>query len=137
MIADYLGQHEAVELLLDRSLTARDISTSDLTRIAAIYGHIGDTGKATELYKKVLMIEPDNIEVSDNLERIDRGEDIEIFDKIDSPEDGLAETMFDMARILYADYSDESARIFGHLALYLNPNKMNAMMLLWHVSARN
>lgn len=137
LIADYLGKHDEVKELLAQSLTASDISTSDLTRIAGIYGHIGDTGTAKELYKKILMIEPDNMEATENLGRIDSGEGIKIFDKVDSPEDGLAETMFDMARVLYSDYSDESARIFGHLALYLNPQKMDAVMLLGHVAARN
>lgn len=137
LIADYLEDHDAVKRLLSQALSASDISTEDLTRIAGIYGHIGDIGKAKELYKKVLMIEPDNIEVTENLGRIDSGEDIKIFDMVRSPEEGLAEAMYDMARILYGDYSDESARIFAHLAFYLNPQKMNAAMLLGHIAARN
>ena len=137
LIADYLEQHETVKSLLAQSLTATDISTEDLVRIAGIYGHIGDIGKAKELYKKVLMIDPSHLEVTENLGRIDSGEDLKIFDMVDTPEDGLSEAMYDMARVLYGDYSDESARIFAHLALYLNPNKMNAVMLLGHVAARH
>lgn len=137
LIADYLEQHDTVKSLLAQSLTASDISTDDLARIAGIYGHIGDTGKAKELYKKILMIDPDNLEVTTNLGRIDSGEDVKIFQMVDSPEDGLSVAMYDMARILYGDYSDESARIFGHLAVYLNPEKTNGVMLLGHIAARN
>lgn len=137
LISDYLKEHETVKSLLAQSLTASDISTDDLARIAAIYGHIGDIGKAKELYKKILMIDPDNIEVTENLGRIDSGEDIKIFDRVESPAEGLAEAMYDMARVLYGDYSDESARIFAHLAIYLNPDQMNAKMLLGHIASRN
>lgn len=137
LVADFLGDHAAVKALLSDSLETGDISTSDLTRIAAIYGHIGDIGKAKELYKKVLMVEPDNAEALENLTHIDSGEDIKIFDRVDSPEDGLSEAMYDMARILYSDYSDESARIFAHLSLFLNPEKMDAVMLLGRIASRN
>lgn len=137
LIADYLDQHDQVIKLLEQSLTATDISVNDLVRIAGIYGHIGDIGKAKELYKRVLMIDPENVEVTENLGRIDSGEKIKIFDMVSNPAEGMAEAMYDMARILYGDYSDESARIFGHLGLYLNPNKMDAAMLVGHIAARN
>ncbi|NCT41545.1 MAG: tetratricopeptide repeat protein [Alphaproteobacteria bacterium] len=136
LISDYLEAHESVKELLEKSLNARDISTDDLTRIAGIYAHIGDTGKARELYIKVLMVEPDNVEVTENLGRIDNGEEIKIFDMVDSPEAGLSEAMYDMARVLYSDYSDESARIFAHLSLFLNPDKMDATLLLGHIATR-
>jgi len=137
LIADYLEEHETVQELLARSLTAPDISTDDLIRIAGIYAHIGDNAQAKELYEKVLMIEPDNNAVMKDIARIESGEDIKIFEMVDSPEAGLSEAMYDMARVLYGDYSDESARIFAHLALYLNPQKMDAVMLLGHIATRN
>ena len=137
LIADYLKQHDTVKALLDQSLDVGDISTNDLTRIATIYAHIGDTKRALDIFQKVLAIEPDNGSALANVKRIKEGDNLRIFDAIESPEDGLAETMFDMARILYADYSDESARIFGYLALFLSPDKIDAKMLLAHIAARN
>ncbi len=137
LIADYLEQHDAVKNLLSQALSAPDISTQDLARIAGIYGHIGDAEKARELYRKILMIEPENLEIIENLKRIDSGDNLKIFDMVHSPEEGLAEAMYDMARILYADYSDESARLFAHLSVYLNPDKMDSVMLLGHIASRN
>ena len=137
LIADYLEEHESVRELLDRSLSAPDISTEDLMRIASIYGHIGNTEKAAELYEKIMLLEPDNKEVIDSLAKIENGEDVKVFELVDSPEAGLSEAMYDMARILYGDYSDESARIFAHLSLYLDPDKVEAAMLLGHIATRN
>ncbi|MFK7840026.1 MAG: tetratricopeptide repeat protein [Bdellovibrionales bacterium] len=137
LIADYLDDHEMVKGLLAQSLKTPDISTADLTRVAGIYAHIGDNDKAKELYDRVFLLEPDNVEVAENLERLKSGEAIIIFDMVDSPEGGLAVAMHDMARVLYADFSDESARIFAHLALYLNPTKVDSALLLGHIATRN
>jgi tetratricopeptide (TPR) repeat protein len=45
--------------------------------------------------------------------------------------------MYDMARLLAQDYSDESARVFVQMALYLNPGHTRARFLLAHIAARN
>lgn len=137
LIADFLNQHAQVEGLLAQSLRAPDLTSHDLERIADLYGHIGKLEEARALYTKILEIAPEDASLAQKIAKIDNKDDVKIFERIQSAEDGLAETMFDMARVLYTDYSDESARIFGHLALMLNPERSDAKLLLGYIASRN
>lgn len=136
-IADYLEQNETVKALLERSEKSGDITTNELVQIAGIYAHIGEQEKAQEIFEKVLMVEPNNRAATRGAEALTQKNQTQIFDVIQSPEDGLSLAMYDMARVLYGDYSDESARIFAHLAVYLNPSNVDATMLLGHIATRN
>jgi tetratricopeptide (TPR) repeat protein len=48
---------------------------------------------------------------------------------ITSPQDGLAQALYDMGSMLYVGYGD-SARLFAYMALYLNPNHIDSRILL-------
>ncbi len=137
LIADFLGQHDHIEDLLGQALLAPDLSAVDMERIADIYGHIGEVDTARTLYEKILEIDPENATLPQKIAKIDAGGDLKIFDRVKTAEDGLAETMFDMARVLYRDYSDESARIFANLALHLNPARSDVKLLLGYIASRN
>ncbi|MGB0718944.1 MAG: tetratricopeptide repeat protein [Bdellovibrionales bacterium] len=137
LIADFLGAHEQVTALLDRALSSPNMTTHDLERIADLYGHIKNKDKALDLYEQVAKLDPDNNTVPAKIERLKNDENAAIFKRIETPEDGIAEAMFDMARVLYGDYSDESARIFANMALYLDPDKEDAKLLMAYISARN
>ena len=137
LIADFLGQHDHIKDLLEKSLQAVDITPIDLERIADIYGHIGEKDKAKDLYNELLKIDPENAVLNEKISKIENNEDVSLFERVESAEQGISETMFDMARILYRDYSDESARIFAHLGAMLNPQRSDIKMLLGYIAARN
>ena len=137
LIAEFMDKKDAIKDMLKRSLGSGELGPEDLERIADIYAHIGEKQNALALYEQALVIDPDSPALQSKIEKIDKAEISEEFIKIQSAEDGVAEAFYDMARLLKQDYSDESSRVFGHVALYLNPQHTRARLLLAQIAARN
>lgn len=137
LIDDYLGQKEQIAQLLSKALEAPDLNPEDMTRIADLYAHVGQIDEAKKLYQNALDQDPENPELADKLEKLARGETDETFTRVKSPEQGVAEALYDMARLLAQEYSDESARVFVQMAIYLNPDLTKARFLLASLEARN
>ena len=137
LIAEFMGKKDAIKEMLKRSLGAGELGPEDLERIADIYAHIGEKKNALALYEQALIIDPDNSALQTKIEKAIEAEPSEEFIKIHSAEDGVAEAFYDMARLLKQDYSDESSRVFGHIALYLNPKHTRARLLLAQIATRN
>ena len=57
--------------------------------------------------------------------------------QIKTASEGAAIAMYDMAFVLFQEYSDTSAKIFSQLALSLNPRLVDARFLLGDTLARN
>jgi tetratricopeptide (TPR) repeat protein len=137
LIADYLGKKDTVEELLPKALSVQEISLPDLERLADIYMHIGKKNTALQLYERIAEEWPENRPLSQKIERINAGQDTDTFHTVQSPENGVAKALYEMARLLYQEYSDDSVRVFAHLALYLDPEFSDADLLLGYVTARN
>lgn len=136
LIADFLGEHEHIEELLAQA-RSHDLTLQDMERIADIYAHIGKKEEAQKLYKAIIGEWPENKHAAQKLNDLEAGKDVKIFETVNAAEHGVAEAMYDMARLLYAEYSDESARLFAHMALYLNPAQNEVKLLLADIMARN
>jgi len=145
LISDYLGQRDSIEPLLQRSLSAVDgLTNFDIERVADIYAHIGDTETAAHLYEGILSKWPDNPHIREKLDDLrsrtqtdDSAQTPPLTKRIASPEYGVAESFYDMATLLYHEASDESARVFAQMALYLNLDMDDARLLLGRITARN
>lgn len=137
LIAEFMGQTDAIKGMLKRSLSVGDLSAEDVERIADIYAHLGETKSAVTLFEQAVNFDPDNAALQTKLEMAKRGEKSEIFIRVQTPDQGAAEAFYDMARLLTQDHSDESARVFGRLALFLAPDHVRVRLLLAEVAARN
>ncbi len=137
LIAEFMGETEAIKDMLKRSLSVSELGPEDVERIADIYAHIGETQSAVTLFEQALNFDPENAALQTKLETARRGEKSDIFVRIKTPDQGVAEAFYDMARLLTQDYSDESARVFGRLALYLSPEHIRVRLLLAEIAARN
>lgn len=144
LISDYLGKDEQVKVLLQGALGSQDMTTHDLERFADLYTYIGQAEDAFEIYVKILELDPENMSVPQKIKQVqayledpDEGTLEGLFTPVTSAEDGMARTMFDMARLLYGDYSDESAKIFANIALYLQPDMANGRLMMAYIEARN
>lgn len=138
LIADLLEQEEAMQKLLHNALQSQDMTTLDLERIGDLYAHVGLLEDARDIYEKIFELEPDNTSVEAKLETIENGGINEpFFTSVSSAREGLARTMFDMGRLLYSDYNDESAKIFAQMALYLSDDMPDIHLLLGSIAARN
>ncbi len=137
LIADLLGETTHIETLLQKSLNASGLALQDLERIADVYAYIGKREIALELYQKLFTEWPDNRPLGQKLESFKQGSTTKYLKTMSSPQEGMAEALYDMARLLFQEYSDDSARVFAHMALFLNPNLTDANLLLGYITARN
>ena len=137
LISEYMDQKDAIKDMLKMALSAGEISAEDLERIGDIYAHIGEHQNAEALYQQALLFDRNNPALAEKLEMAKAGKQSDIFLRVDTPADGMAEAFYDMARLLKQDYSDESARVFAHLGLYLNPSMTQGKLLLAEIAARN
>lgn len=137
MIADFMGQHDHIEDLLRQAVRVQNLNPSDIERIADIYAHIGNVSQARSLYEQALEAIGEDPKLVEKLEMLDNGKPQKIFERVQSAEAGVAHALYDMAQILAQEYSDESARVFGNMAIYLNPDLTDAKFLLARLAARN
>ena len=137
LISDFLDDHSDVEKIIDKALKVEDINSSEIERIADLYGHVGLNDKALDLYKKVLTQTPDDQAILAKIALLETGNAKPLFKKIETPHQGMAQAFHDIANILYNENNDESARVFGHIALHLSPQKTETRFLLGDISARH
>lgn len=136
LISDFLEQKGEIQSLLINAEKANDLSLYDLERIADLYAHIGEQDKALNFYRQITKLRPQPL-VQKKIEDLESGAFRSSFESIRSPQEGISGAFYDMARALIDEYSDESARVFGNIALYLDPDFTNAKLLLAHITARN
>lgn len=137
LIAEYLDNREHIKQLLSRSLGAQGLSLQDIERIADVYAHIGEKETAIELYERLFDQWPENRILGNKLEDFRAGKEMVLVEKVVSPEAGLAKALYDMSRLLFQEQSDESSRVFAHMALFVDPELSNANLLLGYITARN
>lgn len=137
LIADYLKQYDAVNSLLEQAMVAGDITPMETARIADIYAHIGEKDKALKLYQTLENLLGQSEEITARMRTIQADGKLDGYVDIQNVNQGLAQSMADMAQILFKDYSDDSARIFAHMGLYLDPDLTEAKLLLADVTARH
>ena len=53
MISDYLERHDQIEILLEKAMSAPNLSYIETQRIADIFAHIGNIDKALKLYEEL------------------------------------------------------------------------------------
>lgn len=136
LIADYTGRQQLIEGILQQAMASQGIQALDLERIADAYTHIGQYDVALSHYKKILELMPNSAQTKEKAAALEAGQKTDFFESVSGPDQGVARALYDMARVLYQDFSDESALIFGHLALNLDPSLVGARVLLASIAAR-
>lgn len=137
LISDFLDQKETIPSLLRQSLGAQGLSFQDIERVADLYAYLGETDIAKKLYLEIIQKWPENRELPKKVKNLEDGGEFTYFKPPETPEEGVADALFDMARLLSQEDNDDSARIFGHTSLFLNPNQSAAHLLLGYIKARN
>lgn len=137
-------------IMLDKDSTAREfadkisstdgISPMETERAADLYAAIGDRPKALELYKQLVAERP-NEALEEKITAVS-AEKSDLSDilrplMIKTVSQGVALAMFDMANILYNDQTDSSTKLFAQMAIALDPNLIDARLLLADSLAKN
>ncbi len=139
LAADYLGRAKAISPLLEDKIREAALDPRDAERIADIYARAGRKDKALEFYRVLESDRPGDITLSEKIKRVTNGEsfdDLITYKQFDSPSEGIARAFFDLARIFYREYNDESAQIFSQMSLAMDPHQTEAKILLAHIQTR-
>jgi tetratricopeptide (TPR) repeat protein len=113
----------------------------DAERAGDLFFVLGHKDEALVLYQGAYMQDPSNKILQQKVTAVKDGPgDISHLIpalRVTTPAQGAAIAMFDMARILYQEQSDSSAKLFAHMALALNPGMEEARLLVGNALARN
>jgi tetratricopeptide (TPR) repeat protein len=140
MIGDYAGTLQHADIYSQRLLHNQHLDFYEAERIADILARHNLEDKALALYELIRKQQPENETVAGRVDALKKGGKISKGDathRISTPEEGAAEALFDMARMLYREQGDDSAMVFTRMALHLNPQLIEARLVLASVLARH
>ena len=134
LISDFLGNHNDIEKMIDKALKVEDINLHERERIADLYGHVGLKKKALDLYDTIIKKQPENEAIKNKIENLKQNTNEPLFKKVKTARYGMAKAFHDISNILYNENNEESARVFGHLALFLEPDLTSTKFLLAEIA---
>jgi tetratricopeptide (TPR) repeat protein len=122
LIADYLNDRASLIPLAKNDFVGMGLSNDLLKKLEDIFTSHDLKSDARRIHDKLAQFKNDN-----SLQPL-------TLTPITSPREGLAQALFDMGSMLYSSYGD-SARLFAHMALYLNPSHIDSKILLAQMSS--
>lgn len=137
LMAAYLKNEVELKKLLERFAGSDGVSIADSERLGDLYAYTGDQAKAMAFYHTVLKEWPHDRDVSEKISRLKEGKGQENFAGAKDPKHGLALAFFDIAKVLFQEKNDESARVLSSMAMYLNPDIAEARFLLGYIAQRH
>ena len=141
LIGDYLGKlPKGFEGNIKNILETGTIDVYELERIADILARRGFPKQALSFYQAIQAEQPSREDITARIARLEKNEpigDLALKTQIHSPEEGAAEALFDMARILFREYSDDSSIVFARMAVQLDPSLLEAQLLLASILTRH
>lgn len=141
MIAHYLKQPNAMifsfaeSILAPSGLTAEEVERA--ADLMAISGHEKD---AANVYKALQAQRGGSVELSKKIAAVESKGDMKPLVQalnVTSPAEGAGIAILDLARILFQEKSDGSARVFAQMALDMNPKMVDARLLIASSYARS
>lgn len=136
LISDFLGRGDKVSYFLEKTGRLSELPSAYLETLGDICLRAGLKDKARTFYHDALDSRPGDSRLSEKLKSLDRGE-IKLSPFVNSATKGAALALLDMAGVLSSEYSDDSARVFLRMALYLAPDLREARSLLVRIAARS
>lgn len=125
----------AETILAPSGLTAEEVERA--ADLMSVSGHQQD---AINIYKALQSQKGGSDLLAKKIAMAEKGEDVKSVVpafRVDSPATGAAMAIYDLARILYQEKSDVSARVFAEMALHLDPDLVSARILIASSYARS
>ena len=142
LMALYAGKKDVAADFAAQILAAEGVSSYDAERAGDLFAAAGDAERALEAYQGAYEDEASNWSLDHKILALkenrldDLKKDLPPL-RIKKPAHGAAVAMYDMARILFQEESDSSAKLFAHMTLALDPGFTDASLLLANNLARN
>lgn len=141
LIAHYLKQKpEQISAFAETILSPSGLTAEEVERAADLMAVAGRTKDAINVYKALQTQKGGSEQLSKKLAAVEKNEDLKSLIPalgVTSPSDGAARALLDLARVLYQEDSDQSARVFAQIALGLSPDLVDARMLIASSHARS
>ncbi len=137
LIDDFLGTLKDTKPYLEVILSNLNIDVYELEKIADILLRHGKKSDAQKIYQLIKDQNFGTKKIDQKLNALKQDKDYFDTYRVLSAQHGAAEALFDMARVLFREYSDDSAIIFARMALHLRPDFPDAQVLLADILARN
>jgi tetratricopeptide (TPR) repeat protein len=141
LMALYVDDNETARSYIQRMMKFEGLSAYEGERIADLLVLSGSFEEAQGLYKGLYIQAGGGNTLEAKLDAFENDQNrlMKALRSLDikTPAEGVAWAMHDMGRILYQEYSDTSAKLFASLALALNPELVEARLLLANTLARN
>lgn len=133
LVAAYTKDKNSIsKLAKEYDFTKTSTPVYRLSDIADVFASFGEKTDALEIYRALTQALPGDAEkYKQKIEQIDASPY-----NPETPQFALSSAFLDMAQILSNGYAD-SARLFAHMALYLNPQNDFALELLAHIATQN
>lgn len=138
LVAAYAKDKETLSQLAKAyDFTKTPTPIARLEDIAAIFASYNEKEEAKGIYRTLMMAIPERASFYDSqLKTLEGESSLPPLKEIATPQVALSEALSDMARLLSNGYQD-SARLFAHMALYLNADNSLALELLAQIAADN
>jgi tetratricopeptide (TPR) repeat protein len=142
LMAIFAEKLDTARTFTEKLMNLEGLSVYEGERIADLQVALGETDSAIGFYKGLQVQGGDSQVLSQKIKALQDG-DLDSVRHLIAPlriktaADGAALTMLDMARILYQEHSDGSAKLFVNMALALDSKLFEARLLLANVLARN
>lgn len=140
VISIMLEKPSSAREFADKIAATEGLSPMEGERAGDIYAAIGDREKALSIYKQ-LVAERANDALEEKITAVsNKDSDLSTVLRplmVKTAGQGVALAMFDMANILYNDQTDSSTKLFAQMAIALDPNLIDARLLLADSLARN
>ena len=141
LIAHYLKKDSSVIVGFAESILAPSGLTADeVERAADLMAMSGHPKDAVNVYKALQAQRGGSDILSQKIAAAEKKEDMSALlpaFSIKNPAEGAAIAILDLARILYQEESDNSARVFAQMALDLDPGMVSARLLIASSFARS
>jgi len=116
------------------------VNPYDAERAANVLAAIGDEDEALKLYQSITEQQGGSRNLDRKIAAIKNKQDLSRIDpalQVKTARQGAAVTVFDLARILFQEESDATARMFGNMALALDPEMVEGRMLMANAMAHS
>ncbi len=141
LLADFLNQIETLPPARFTKFDQLQVNAIALERLGDIFLRHKKYDAAAELYALTATINPRAPQLGDKERAAKSGAtDLSHLHLAPPPKDalqGIALVFFDMANTFYNDHGLDSAQLFAHVALSLDPELIDAHLLLANIYARN
>lgn len=136
-----LGRYDDAGLYTRKLIETGSLGTYDAERVGDLLAILEQTDDALLIYQGVQRQGLNSATLNRKIDAIEQDDGTILnhvrLASIDNAAQGAALAMYDMAFVLFQEYSDTSAKIFAQMALALQPDMIEAKMLMGDTLARN